>query len=55
MRPNPTTALDDGEWPISTGSYYSHSRLMRVVDRQPITSPAHRDVDGADAPCRNKE
>jgi hypothetical protein len=55
MRPNPTTALDDGEWPISTGSCYSHSRLMRVVDRQQITSPAHRNVDGADAPCRNKE
>jgi len=28
---------------------------MRVVDRQPITSPAHRNVDGADALYRNKE
>jgi hypothetical protein len=55
MRPNPTTAQDDGEWSISTGSYYSHSRLMRAVDSQPITSPAHRNVDGADAPYHNKE
>jgi hypothetical protein len=52
---NPMTAQDDREWPVSTGSCYSPGRLMRVVDRQSMTSPAHRNVDGADAPCRNKK